>query len=335
MNKSENIGQLAEALAKAQGELESATKDSDNPFFKSKYADLAEVWRVIKKPFTDNGLAISQLTHVADPLFMDDDKGVTKIVLFAVVETVLMHKSGEWISSECKAPITKNDPQGIGSAITYLRRYGLSAIAGVVQEDDDGNSASGGNVGANPRVPNTRPATSATPKASAPISAGKPVPPTSAELFGKGAAFNHEAEIKAVLGELNKRKVYPQDNTPWDATMLDAFCQREYDKPLNRLDEDEVNVLVADFTEQLKELKAIEAESTPSHTGPVIQSAPADKPATAMATPAQVTTLRKLCEIKDLNESEIMRGVTNGNRTAFEDLAEEEAKAMIKEIQKK
>ena len=129
MEKSETIKELAIALAKAQSKVKGAIKDSSNPFFKSKYADLQSVWDAIREPFTSNGLSITQLTGEASD-------GV-------LIETVLLHASGEWISSRLVMKPVKNDPQGIGSAITYGRRYGLQAIAGVCPEDDDGNRASG------------------------------------------------------------------------------------------------------------------------------------------------------------------------------------------------
>lgn len=126
--QSETIGKLAEALAKAQAKTKNATKDKDNPFFKSKYADLASVWEACRGPLTDNGLSVVQTTRA-------DENAV-------IVVTTLMHSSGEWISGELGAVPVKRDPQGIGSVITYLRRYGLAAIAGVATEDDDGNGGS-------------------------------------------------------------------------------------------------------------------------------------------------------------------------------------------------
>lgn len=129
MNKSDQINELATALAKAQGEIKGAIKDSANPFFKSKYADLASVVEAIREPFAKNGLAYIQLTEPSDK----DE---------ARVETVITHSSGQWISSVLALPVTKADAQGFGSALTYARRYGLSAAAGVAPEDDDGNKAS-------------------------------------------------------------------------------------------------------------------------------------------------------------------------------------------------
>lgn len=129
MNKSESITEIAKALARAQGEMQSAKKTADNPFFKSKYADLHEVMDSIREPLSKNGLSISQLIQ-PDPNS-------------AVVETLLLHESGEWLSSIIQLQPVKNDPQGMGSAITYARRYAVSSIVGLASEkDDDGNEAS-------------------------------------------------------------------------------------------------------------------------------------------------------------------------------------------------
>ena len=129
MNKSETIGQLALALSKAQGQMKFAAKDANNPFFKSKYADLAAVIEAIKVPLSSNGLAFVQATDFEDNA--------------VIVETVLLHESGEWISGKLRMHPTKNDPQGVGSAVTYAKRYGLQALVGVPSDDDDGNAATG------------------------------------------------------------------------------------------------------------------------------------------------------------------------------------------------
>lgn len=130
MQKSDQINELAAALAKAQGEIENASKNAANPHFKSKYADLAEVLNTVRPVFTKHGLSVSQFPSFADGL--------------ASVETVLMHSSGQWMSGTASAGVTKMDAQGVGSAITYLRRYSLAAVAGIAQEDDDANAAVGG-----------------------------------------------------------------------------------------------------------------------------------------------------------------------------------------------
>ena len=128
MNKSESIAELAKALCKAQGEMSGAAKVSNNPFFKSKYADLKEVIKAIKEPFANNGLSYVQ--------FPIEEGGRIGI------ETILMHESGEYLSNSFTVNLSKQDAQGAGSAITYCRRYGLQAVAGIPSEDDDGNNAS-------------------------------------------------------------------------------------------------------------------------------------------------------------------------------------------------
>lgn len=129
MNKSESIGNLAKALSNVQKQLKPAIKDSQNPFFKSSYADLNSVWDACRDLLGANNLAVTQLNQVTD--------------LGVIIETVLMHESGEWISGEMLLPTSKHDAQGVGSAITYGRRYGLAAIIGIVSDvDDDGNAAS-------------------------------------------------------------------------------------------------------------------------------------------------------------------------------------------------
>lgn len=130
MNQSTSIAQLADALATAQSEMEAAKKDSSNPFFKSKYADLASVWEACRGPLGRHGLSVCQMPETID------GPGI-------IVTTLLMHSSGEWISSQLKMLPVKDDPQGIGSAITYMRRYALAAAVGIAAEDDDANAASG------------------------------------------------------------------------------------------------------------------------------------------------------------------------------------------------
>ena len=128
--KSGTIAKLALALSKAQGAMSGATKDSLNPAFKSKYADLASCWDAIRKPFADNELAVLQFVH------QPDDKRVS-------IETQLHHSSGEFVSNTITIPIAQHSAHGVLTAITYARRGGLCAIAGIAPEDDDGNTASG------------------------------------------------------------------------------------------------------------------------------------------------------------------------------------------------
>jgi hypothetical protein len=134
MNKSESIANLATALAMAQMNIKGAIKDSNNPFFKSKYADLSSVVEAIRPAFGQCGLSYIQRVEPSDK---DEVR----------VETILLHASGEWLScGVLNLPVSKADAQGYGSALTYARRYSLAAACGVAPEDDDGNAASGKNA---------------------------------------------------------------------------------------------------------------------------------------------------------------------------------------------
>jgi hypothetical protein len=128
---SDSIELMAAALAKAQLGIKGAVRDSQNPHFRSHYADLSAVWDSCHEQLNANGIAIVQQTETLDG----------KLVLV----TRLIHTSGQWIRSEWPLKPTKDDPQGLGSAVTYARRYSLAAIAGVAPrgDDDDGNAASG------------------------------------------------------------------------------------------------------------------------------------------------------------------------------------------------
>ena len=129
MQQSETIGKLAEALAAAQGEMPAIPRDKENPYFKSKYADLASIVEKIKPVLSKHGLAIVQL-----PGFNEGTE---------ILTTTVMHASGEWVSEQMPLILSKRDAQGMGSAITYARRYALSAAINIVtDDDDDGNQAS-------------------------------------------------------------------------------------------------------------------------------------------------------------------------------------------------
>ena len=129
MKQSENITDLATALCLAQAQMGGAVKDSNNPFFKSSYADLTSVIKVIKQPFADNGLSFVQF-----PITSEGGKGVG-------VSTMIMHSSGQWVQGEYLLPMDKITAQGAGSAITYARRYALQAMAGIPTVDDDAEAA--------------------------------------------------------------------------------------------------------------------------------------------------------------------------------------------------
>lgn len=125
---SADLKDLAAALAKAQAAIEGAKKDHVNPQFGSRYADLDSVWSACRGPLTDNGLSVSQWPG-------GEGTAVT-------LSTMLLHSSGQWIKATASATAPKDNAQGVGSVITYLRRYALAAVAGVTQEDDDGNAGS-------------------------------------------------------------------------------------------------------------------------------------------------------------------------------------------------
>jgi len=129
MRTSETLTKIAPALLKAQKAITFAAKDTANPFFKSKYADLPAVIDAIKPALNDNGIVFVQTNSPSDAGFL-------------CLTTRLMHESGEWIEDTATIPLPKNDPQGYGSAATYGRRYALAAITGLYQDDDDGNAAS-------------------------------------------------------------------------------------------------------------------------------------------------------------------------------------------------
>jgi hypothetical protein len=129
MNKSDSIAKIAEALSQVQANLRPAKKDVMNPFFKKTYADLNSVWDSCRALLAANKLSVLQTTSVNDGVI--------------TLDTVLLHSSGEWVSGSYPINPIKNDPQAIGSAVTYARRYSLAAMIGIVaDEDDDGNAAS-------------------------------------------------------------------------------------------------------------------------------------------------------------------------------------------------
>jgi hypothetical protein len=120
--RSEEINEIAAALAKAQGQMENAPFDRTNPHFRSKYASLASVVNAGRKALSENGIAVSQLINNGN------------------LTTLMMHASGQWLSSTMSLPVTPR-PQELGSALTYFRRYHLSSIMGISADDDDDANA--------------------------------------------------------------------------------------------------------------------------------------------------------------------------------------------------
>lgn len=133
MKTSESVAELFKALNKFRAELKQPLKDANNPFFKSKYVPLENVVSVIDEAIANTGLSYTQET-------VYNESGLI------VLDTIIMHESGEYVAlgGAVVKPV-KNDPQGVGSAITYARRYSLSTAFGIASDpDDDGNEASGG-----------------------------------------------------------------------------------------------------------------------------------------------------------------------------------------------
>jgi len=129
MIMSQEIGELATALAKAQRQIKSAPKDAVNPHFRSRYADLPAVFDACREALATNGIAVSQI-----PIAVDGRQ---------MLRTFLLHTSGQYLAGDYILKPTKDDPQGMGSALTYARRYSLSSMVGVTSDDDDdGNAAS-------------------------------------------------------------------------------------------------------------------------------------------------------------------------------------------------
>lgn len=126
---SEAINEISAALAKAQGQIEGASKGKVNPAFKSKYADLASIWDACREALSTNGLAVLQIPN-------ETPDGM-------LLTTMVTHSSGQWFRSSYPVRPVQATPQGLGSAITYARRYALMAMVGIAPEDDDGEAAMG------------------------------------------------------------------------------------------------------------------------------------------------------------------------------------------------
>lgn len=127
--QSEKTAELVMALIKASASMKPAKKDSENPFFHSKYADLSAITEASKESLVQNGLVVTQSTTI--------DGGQCVLV------TTIHHQTGQWLRGFYPVTAIKADPQSMGSAVTYARRYALSAILGIVSEDDDGEQAMG------------------------------------------------------------------------------------------------------------------------------------------------------------------------------------------------
>ncbi len=130
MTSSETIGAIAPALIKAQSQMQGISKEGKNPAFKSKYVTLDSILDTLRPILTSNGLMLTQGSQQPETM-----QSVT-------VESRIIHTSGEWISTTVTIPVTKPDAHGLGSALTYGRRYSVSALLAIsADEDDDANGA--------------------------------------------------------------------------------------------------------------------------------------------------------------------------------------------------
>lgn len=199
---SPTIGKVAGALAKAQGVMRGAAKDATNPHYKNRYADLASIWDACREALTANELAVLQ------PVYSDGAR--------VTVVTILTHSSGEWVSGELTVTAQQNTPQGVGSAITYARRYGLAAMVGVAPDDDDGEGAegrpSGGGDYRKRSAPST-PASARTVTAAPPPPSGSAAPKLSAreELETVILSCNSRTELATVVGRIKTLPSTDQD----------------------------------------------------------------------------------------------------------------------------
>lgn len=209
MTKSDQLNELAAALVLAQGEIKNAVKDAANPFFKSHYADLASVREAIQMPFRNNGLSVTQLLG-------NNENGVT-------VETVLLHKSGQWLAGTVAVKPVKDDPQALGSAVTYARRYSLSAIAGIAGEEDDDGEAAMGRGGKDNKTPATKAAAS-TPTAAVPHPAVVALKPGEVCTVQRTLSAWHQPAKGKTLG----RAVFANDPTSYGCDPA-KFCGKAGD----------------------------------------------------------------------------------------------------------
>ena len=195
MEHSEQLGELAAALAKAQGQMVGAVKDADNPFFKAKYADLASIWDACRVPLSTHGLSVVQTTELGADV---------------TVTTTLLHASGQWLRGHLQMTPTKHDPQGVGSCLTYARRYALAAMVGICSVDDDGEAAAGRGEKSPPTAPPRRPGPARPPTGAAAAATPSPAPkaskpgrisePQAKRLYAKAKAAGHTVDaLKAWL----------------------------------------------------------------------------------------------------------------------------------------
>jgi hypothetical protein len=175
MKQSEQINELASALAKAQGEMQPATFDRVNPHFKSKYATLTSIMEAVKAPLSKHGLAVVQtLEGPRDAMTL-----VTRVV----------HSSGQWIADDgIPLILDKANMQGLGSAISYAKRYGISALLSVVADEDDDAEAAVGRASDGDMKPKDVATVKNGVAVTTAVKPAAPAKPAAAKTKGNGAA---------------------------------------------------------------------------------------------------------------------------------------------------
>ena len=234
MEMSPQINELAKALAAAQRKIQAAKKDSQNPHFRSRYADLASCWDACREQLTSNGISVIQ--------------PVQKNHEGPYLQTILLHESGQWIASgEYPLRSAKDDSQGLGSAITYGRRYSLCAMVGVAPDDDDDGEAAQGRPQAK-SVPQARPPFQQTaprmnepvavqpPKAADPMPAAvNDAPPKYAYGNGNATKGISEAQVKRLYALKHKAGWHDQElkqymQAEFKVASTNALNREQYDK---------------------------------------------------------------------------------------------------------
>lgn len=196
---SESITKIAIALAEFQGKVEAVKKTAENPFFHSKYADLGNIIETIKKPLSE-----AKLSYVQMPTGKD------------ILVTILMHESGEFFKTKVQMTPKDNTPQSMGSAITYYRRYCLSAILGIATEDDDdGNSAS------QPGAQNT-PGKTVTPSKPAPTGPSKTVDALFEKAKKNLTGIKDKPKLEAFKTKINASEKYSAEQKKELVAVIDA-----------------------------------------------------------------------------------------------------------------
>jgi hypothetical protein len=206
MITSESIKEISAALLEAQKSMVAVSKDSQNPFFSSTYADLESVINAIKEPLNNAGIVFLQTIDHFDDL--------------TILETRLLHKSGEWISSHTPIVVKdKNNPQAMGSGITYSKRYALQAICGLPTTDDDGEAAMGRKK-ESPKEPQKEP---------------------SKEKEFKNKLPTQNVKIQELMSDKGRKYIHSQ---PSPDAAVEAISKKYL------LDEDAINLIKISWTEE-------------------------------------------------------------------------------------